>query len=267
MNNTINNEAIYINAMVMDDGTKMAYIPAASLIVPSAYGKKSSKVLMLRDNWDNERCTPLQVSYRGGQFFVMDGAIRVRAGMLAGVKFFRCQIHEGYNECEEAAYFADQDKYKTFMTPLDRYKALLFAGDTMATSIQKLLDRYGLSVNPSKTPKVFTALSTAFKIYEAGDISVLDGIFSTIKSAGWEYSQRAYCSRFLRSMYIIYCRHGYNKENMRKVASFLKQFTPDVAYANAMLENPMKKPIAAMVCYIEENVFSDKISGIEENKK
>jgi hypothetical protein len=131
--------------LMMIDKTKLV------LDLPYQRAASNSIVLRIRGEWEDELLGTIMVSFRDGLLNVLDGMHRVLAALgRADIKLLPCRVFYGLTLEEEATLFARYNTKRNSVKIIDRFKAMLIAGDSTALKVEEILAECGLTV--SNTP-------------------------------------------------------------------------------------------------------------------
>ena len=189
------------------------------------------RVRKIASSWDDLMVGVLTVSHRtdvplpvpdgGGNFttdeyVVLDGQTRLEAFRAvcgaSTVATLRAEVHTGLTVKEEAAMFLEHNNRKA-VTPLDRYRIALVAGEEWAEAIYDIAALYnwfaqGTDPAPGHVGRVrrFTAIAAAEKIYRTDDGTALLRVFSAIDTA-WPKEPGTVTTETLNGLGLIFARH------------------------------------------------------------
>lgn len=218
----INNE-IALATNVMENtysicGKRIASVPIVLMKLDYTYQRILSKnIKKLIEQWDDNKCEFLFVSYRDNKFFIIDGQHRYFAAKAKGIASLPCIIFTDLTKEQEALKFAQQNDNVTRLKVYDTYKANIANGDvsipTVRTDmeINRICAKYKVCVDKSiknKNLKRFSSISDARRIVSAtayNGIECFDWILGTITMSSWEMCPKAYETytiRMLRNYYL-----------------------------------------------------------------
>lgn len=213
MNNTMSyNEMINANAICIAN-KKLALVPVSEMFVDTTYQRTvQSHVNKIAKNWDNNKCSILQVSYRSNidKYAIIDGQNRWTAAKRVGITHLLCQIYENLTLKEEAKIFAEQNDNVSKIGSADKFKSLLIMEDPICLQIKSLCDEFGIAIRKtygdslSKSRKNLNGLITAQRIVENYGIGCLRWIFDVIERSGWDLTAKAYTDRNFQVLISFY---------------------------------------------------------------
>lgn len=206
-------------------------LPANTLIVDPRVQRVLDpvRVRKIANTWDDLMVGVLTVSHRlpsfdevtDEQFVVLDGQTRLEAfRAVCGkdtVAPLRVEVHEGLTLKEEAAIFLRHNDRKG-VTPLDRYRIALVAGEEWATDIYDIAEKYewfarGTDTRPGYEGKIrrFESISAVEKIYRADQGEAVPGtallrVFATVGDA-WPNETGTITSETINGLGMIFSRH------------------------------------------------------------
>lgn len=119
-----------------------------------AYQRKPDvkRVQSIVSAYDPHRDRPIEVSYRNGQYWIVDGQHRVRAHEIMKCTTVQCMVHYGLSYQQEASLFARQHDGEKIVSSRDRWNAFLEAEDE-APEEQAILDecqKFGFRVGKKR---------------------------------------------------------------------------------------------------------------------
>lgn len=280
-NMTINtktfNQMVNENAMVIA-GKKLGLVPVTEMFIDGTYQRTiQNKVSKIANNWDNDKCAILQVSYRSDmdKYAIIDGQNRWAAACKIGITHLLCQIYENLTIKEEAKIFSEQNDNVTRIAVADKFKSLLVMEDEICLKIKHLCDEFGISIRKTqgdslhKIRKNLNSITAAQRIVTAHGIDCLRWMFEIINKSGWELTAKAYSYDNLHVLLTFY-QACYNKDsfisdttNLINLYANIGEYNGLVNHANkyVMDKNPRndKKSYTereAVICYIEHMLFN-----------
>lgn len=153
------------------DTTRLEMVGLAGLRVDDAYqrlhnsSKMESAAFRLAQNWNPLYAGVLLISQRpSGHMFIFDGATRWTAAKSLGIKALPAIIYTFATRREEAAAFNAVNRNRIAVTPLERWRAGVVAGDAIDKLTLRLLsdvDRTAGHGSDGKQFGAFTALRKA----------------------------------------------------------------------------------------------------------
>lgn len=128
----------------------------------------------------------IEVSYRNGVFWIVDGQHRVDACLKRDMKEIKANVHFGLTRKEEALMFGGLNTRRSKLRTEDRWRALYEAGNEMVVETKNILESYDFHLGIGKMgafPKYRTvdAIGTLEKIYKRYDKAILHKIFRILK--------------------------------------------------------------------------------------
>ena len=150
---------------------------------------KYNKIKDIVNNYNPNKMKPLDVSYRGGKYYVYDGQHRLEAlRQLNGNKDIPvlCLVHYGMSAADEAFLFATQDDGVIRVTLEDKYNALFFGGDKDMIELKKICESCGLECNFKRNGsenKKLNCYKEIYTIYKKYGETQLRKVLNTIMAA------------------------------------------------------------------------------------
>ena len=137
----------------------LQYLPPEELSIEPAYQRsieaRESQLLIktIAQDWNWDRCQVLLVSRRLDQHFVIDGQHRLAAAKLRGdIQQLPCVVGE-YGSIEaEAEAFVEINSRRRPLSPLDKFKGAVAAGDEESIAILEVVEECGLSFAKHSNP-------------------------------------------------------------------------------------------------------------------
>lgn len=168
-------------------------LPYSVLAFDPAYQRQliPARVKSLVAEWSDDNVGAITVSIRDdGKAYVIDGQHRVRAAMELGKgqQKVLCHVYTGLTVAEEAYKFLVLNNTRS-VTPIDRYRAGLTAGDPVYVGVHDILSEFDLRINNGASDGVLRCVSKAVALYERDPdalrsvCAVLTGAWGTRVSA------------------------------------------------------------------------------------
>lgn len=154
-------------------------VPLNELVVDPTYQRvlDVKRVERIADDFNPALLGTLEVSRRNGKCAVFDGQHRLAALKRRGAKDAPCLIHEGLTVPQEAMLFVNLQTQRKTLTPMDRFKARLAAGDAKAKDILAIAAEYGYSIQQGGHAKEIGAVSALDRVYDRGGSVLLEKVF------------------------------------------------------------------------------------------
>ncbi len=123
------------------------------------------RVEKLAKAWDSTLLGVIEVSFRGGFHYVMDGQTRVAATVSAGHPEYlmAANVHYGLTVQDEGVMFLGFNNTKA-PQPLDKFRVQVVAGDSEAVDCDKLIRAVGMVAGPSGVT-AFRPVSALLALY------------------------------------------------------------------------------------------------------
>jgi len=134
-------------------------IDKTKLLIDRAYQRDaaSHRITKIVSNWSWVACNVIEVAYRFGEYYVIDGQHRVLAAMKrSDIKTLPCMVFSTTCIEEEAHGFKNTNIARRQPSPIQVFKASLVEKDEEALYVKAVLDRNGISVSSSGYTKTST---------------------------------------------------------------------------------------------------------------
>lgn len=123
----------------------------------------------LRTHWDPRRVGLVELNYRNGKLYCIDGGHRIKESLHRGEYMIPAQIHMDLTRAEEAEEFATQNEAKAPLQPMDTYNAWICCKDSggdenIDSKIRDLVVKYGYTVAARETKDSFRTLTSISSI-------------------------------------------------------------------------------------------------------
>lgn len=152
---------------VKDEPGTLEFIPKNILNVDPAYQRAlmDKRAIKLAAEWSWVACGALIIAKRGRKYWVVDGQHRVAAAMKrADIDRLPCVVFDMGDTENEAQGFLDANTNRRPMFSIERFKALVMAGNDAALYVDTLFDDLGISFG--KGPKQLRSVAWALRIAE-----------------------------------------------------------------------------------------------------
>lgn len=248
--------------------TGSAVVPLSCCFVDTRYqGMRAHKHLnCLENKWDERKLTPIILvphpeEYR---FAIVDGQGRSKVAPKKGMDRLNAIIlldaPEDLSERLkfEAEYFIGQDSEVENVKPLEKHLSRIIIGDMAATSLDKLLNKYGIkfvSTKGNREESVLGSYTDTYSIVKVHGEKCLDFIFSIIDNAGWNHETNGYATFVMRALREIWVAHPNDRAEIHTYLSEeLRQLDPALFSSIGRSRYPKREHRAACVLYAEDLV-------------
>ena len=257
---------------------KFALIPVTEMFIDETYQRSvQNKVNKIANNWNDNKCDILQISYRTDidKYAIIDGQNRWAAACKIGITHLLCQIFEGLTLKEEAQIFAEQNDNVTKISSADKFKSLLVMEDKTCLQIKSLCDEFGISIRKTqgdslnKIRKNLNGLVSAQRIVEQYGIKCLRWIFTVIEKSGWELTAKAYSYKSIEILFNFY-QSRFEKDSFNTDTEKLINLYASIGEYNGLGNHANKYVLdrtprndrksfserEAIICYIENMILN-----------
>lgn len=205
------------------------------------------------------------VSFRNGQYHLLDGAHRIAALRKMGYTHAMCIVLTGLSYRDEADYFRTQNQNSRPLTKYNLFKAGLESGDEMCVQINRITHAngftVGMSANRVNTIAAIFSLMTVCTVY---GYDVLDATLALIR-ATWDGINNATRREFLVGLAEFVHRYGTVRfaERMRfkNLAAIWQDYLIEIGHANRQASDPMMRKAFCRVLVRHYN------QGLNSNSK
>ena len=170
---------------------KFQILEIKDLEVDVKYQRKVSplKVKNIVQKFDMNAFGCIFVSYRDGEYYIVDGQHRTTAAKQLSIDKVPCLVTDKLTEEQEAELYLQYQIARTNPTSLDRIRAKLIAGDEQTQKIIETLYKHRLKPNfeglrnskPVRTNRFISCMQTVELIADHG-IEWLDKVLNTVVS-------------------------------------------------------------------------------------
>ncbi len=144
----------------------------------------------------------LEISKRNGKSAVIDGQHRLAAIDLLGMDKVACMVHTDLSPQDEAVLFVELQSKRKTINAVDRFRALVFAGDETAVTINDIVESAGWVVGDT-----IRAVVSLQNIYKRGGASLLDETLGFAAST-WAGDDKTTDGYFLEGVSEIIAGYG-----------------------------------------------------------
>lgn len=220
-------------------GKSIASVPLELFALDPEYQREinSKKLHAIIREWNlEEECDFLEVSYRDGKFYIIDGQHRYMAAKYLGEKELPCIIFTGLTQKDEAIRFARQNRNAKKPSIYDEFKANICNGNDsipevkIDMQIKEICDCYKVQVKKAgrmNTAEMCLRLSPARDTVRIKGVDCFKWIMKTIYESDWKECPEAYLKEFYIILESFYCN---NKENIsekeKEILKVLNSHTP-----------------------------------------
>ena len=253
-------------------GKRIASVPTELMELDYSYQRVlGSTVKALMEDWDDNNCDFLEVSYRDNKFYIIDGQHRYTVARAKGITSLPCIIFTGLTREQEALRFARQQDNVNKLTPYDTFKANVACGDMSIPSvkidmeIKRICDLHNIRVVKSNTPnkcnKILRCLSEARRIVSAttnyNGVECFEWIINIINATNWACSSDSYKAGVLTALKNHYLNNDV-KETEPTIVKVLNSISPRDFVVNAKFEYPDYTESMAIGLYFDQVIRENR---------
>lgn len=197
-----------------------------NLIIDPAYQRDldEKRVARIAEDFNPALLGALEVSHRNGKHAVFDGQHRLAALRAREAKDAPCLVHEGLSVPDEAMLFVKLQTQRKALTPRDRFRARLTAGEEQAHEILECVERHGYKINGGShaTACEIGAVTALDHVYMRGGVDLLDKTFDLLKI--WQGEPKSVDSAIIEGMAVAIDRYE-SHAGWAKIAAAMEQVT------------------------------------------
>lgn len=182
-------------------------IPIKNLVSNQEYQRNLSisHIRRAAENFDLYQINPVKVSRRNGVNYVFNGQHTIE--IVAAVSGSRdtpvwCMVYDDMEYQHEADVFANQQRFVKSLSPYEIFNANIEAGNDQQLMIKAIVESYGLSIGPSKSPNTICAISSLEHIFTKYGYQTLDRTVRLCIGT-WEGESYSLTSNMLKGIAIL----------------------------------------------------------------
>lgn len=174
---------------------KFKKVPVSELFVDERYQRPvvPGRVNRIVKHFRPAQLGVLEVSKRDNGYAVFDGQHRLEALTALERQTAPCLIHENLTPEDEAVLFVRHQMDRKAVSPVERFKAEVFAGVDDATTINGIADEYGYEIadkHDAGEQNVIRAVNALRNVYKRFDGPGLSATLETLRDL-WYGDQRS----------------------------------------------------------------------------
>jgi hypothetical protein len=146
-------------------------VPLGKLIIDPGYQREliEPHLKKIREDFEEAQLGVLEVSRRNAtEYAVFDGQHRLVVLREREREMVGCIVHSGLSPEQEADLFRKLQDNRRPLTPLDKYKSRLFAGEPIAKGIKVITDDLGWKIGTG--PGRLQSIVVAERVYRRGNL-------------------------------------------------------------------------------------------------
>lgn len=197
--------------------------------------------------FDINRLGTILVSYRDGQYYIVDGQHRTMLAKRNGVSQLMAFVHVKLTYEEEAELFIATNTVRTRPTPLDVFNAKVEAKDKDAVEIKNIVESVGFIIKNGSAKNYISAITEVQKIYKKYGAFHLSQLLSITKETwnGEIYSLNNFMLRGLSEFIKIY--EDNDNFDLKTFTNQLSKVDPKRAVAEAKADLTTDKTAVKMM--------------------
>lgn len=154
---------------------RMTYILKDALMIDESYQRQSAlnTIRAIASNWSWLAVGAITVAERDGKYWVIDGQHRVMAALSrSDVDTLPCIVFKTRGAKDEAGAFLELNSARSPVTALQKFKAMLVAGDARAIGVDSVLKEHGITLTTNPV-RYKSTKAVAFFLTRANDLHEL----------------------------------------------------------------------------------------------
>lgn len=174
----------------LDEPGEFCWIEKGELKIDHDYQRdklNENRINQMAANWSWVLCGALSIAERNEEWWVVDGQHRKRAAdKRHDITKLPCLVFPSTSQPIEAAQFVALNSQKTAVASVDRFKAMIVAGDECACGVKELLESTGHRVGLQSSVKVIACVMCVWKLYKQ-DAALLRSLWPLIADVHASY--------------------------------------------------------------------------------
>lgn len=171
-----------------------------------------SRAKTIAKNFDPFKAGAILVSYRDGDYWILDGQHRTIGAKIAGHDRIMCNIKEGLTLEEEARFFYTQDDLNRAVSTIDKFEARLIGKEEVALKIKRILDDKGITISRGSGDFHISAVGALEYIYASLNANGLSRCLDLILET-WDGENKSLQSNIMKGVSELIKRFGYEMED------------------------------------------------------
>lgn len=190
---------------------EFVHIPIDLLVIPNEYQREpSGKIKDIVENYDIRKLRIPIVSFRNGQFQLLDGQHRAKALKMMGYTTIVCELLRDLTIEQEAEIFVTQNENVTKISPKDKLKGNALRGDRYSIDFLSLLRKYNLSYEKREVCN-FTALTRVESLWKIAGKEGVEYMIKVMLATHWAKEAQTFTSAICRLFEAVIKEYGYSK--------------------------------------------------------
>ena len=183
-----------------------------------------------------ENSGTLDVSYRDGRFYIIDGQHRYYAARANGIEKLLCIVRVGLTVEDEARIFVELNTSRKPPKPFDIYKANIRNGNEeipevkVDMGVKRICEKHEVQIsyhNDFPAPRKLRALKAVRDCVRVYGEDSLDWIFETMKGTGWYDCNDSYSDTVLNALKTYYGNNINNLDKAKaKLTKLMTEYSP-----------------------------------------
>lgn len=144
-----------------------------------------SRIKEYSSNFNPNQLGVLTISFREGQYWIIDGQHRVLLLKSKGIPYAMCEVHSGLSYEEEAIMFEKINHNRKSVSTIERELALIESGNATAVLVSNILLKHGFTYGKGKSKNAIAAVSTVKTINRIMGVDILSKCLYLIRKC-WD---------------------------------------------------------------------------------
>lgn len=188
---------------------------------------KESKVSKYTREYDPDIFGIILVSYRDGEYWIVDGQHRVEVARRKGVSTVWCQVLDGLTYEQEAIKFYLLNDSRSRLNSNNKFHAKVESGDKEACEIVEIINSYGYTYSKegnSPDDNCINCVGSLSQIYRKQGQDILGEVLSIIRKT-WNGDSSSTRQDIIKGLATFCKNYTYDKDFLIKT---LEKYTPNI---------------------------------------
>jgi hypothetical protein len=173
-------------------------LPTGRLKIDPSYQRalNEQRVRRMATGWCALLAQTIDVSERGGEWYVLDGQHRLAAARMAGVPELAATVYNDLTPSAEARLFVELNTLRSRPSAADIFRAQLQAGDQTALSVLRAAAEADVDIDINKVtggnkpPRATRSVGALLAVHAAGGETLVRETLSSLRAA-WPEERKA----------------------------------------------------------------------------
>lgn len=274
-----------LTKMYRDAGYTVAIIPipVELMEIDTRYqteARTERDLRYLTNNWNENKLLPLigVPHWEEGKVYLVDGYGRWIASQIVDKKKYKelsvmLLFHAPHNANErlmfEAEIYAYQNRDVAKVKAIQKHGAMIVLHDKATEILEKMKEKYGFEysgVQGNREASVLGSYTETLALCKIDNGKAAEYVFDICRDAGFDRKTNGYAIyiiRGLKDMYRLYAND--RKATQTFLTELLREITPSILKANAVVRYPFLDYKTATSLYLEDEIVSNL--GLEQSRE